>query len=71
MNEFKGEELARTNKAAVVLVDEIEREKSKEVGEGEMHGEIGVCVGDEVEPIIRWFLRRGSGRVERPGEISG
>jgi hypothetical protein len=52
VNEFEGKELARADEATVVLVDKIEGEDGEEVGKGEVDGEEGVSIADEVEPVL-------------------
>jgi len=66
VDEFQGEELAGTDEAPVVFIDEIEGQESEKVGENEVDGEVRVCVADKVKPVEgrgwRFFAR---GAVER------
>lgn len=52
VHELEREELARADEAAVVLVDEEQREEGEDVREDEVRGEVGVRVADEVEPVV-------------------
>lgn len=60
MYEFKREELARTDEAAVIFIDKVECEESKEVGKGKVDGEVRVGIAYEVEPV---FPREGESRI--------
>lgn len=49
--EFKRKKLTGANETTIILVDKIEGKYGEEVGEGEVDGEIGICVTDKVKPV--------------------
>jgi hypothetical protein len=52
VDEFQGEELTRTNKPSIILIDEIEGQEGEQIGEDEVDREVRVCVADKTKPVV-------------------
>lgn len=53
MDKLKREELPRTDKPSVILVNEIKSEYGEEVSEDEVDGEVSIRIAYEIQPVRR------------------